>query len=105
MRIPTEKLHLVALAAACRALHVPELVVRLCDRSQPGAWVRQVSWWLLDDVLAWPHSLIAHYAQRDRSAISHGVKTVNDRLYTERDLPDKLASARHYFLRATEVEA
>lgn len=104
MNFPPDKLPTVALAAACRALQVPEIAVRMDGRSQPAAWARQVSWWLLEDVLGWTHGLIAQQAQRDRSAVSHGVATVVDRVTTEPRLAERVALARHLFVRATAVE-
>lgn len=100
MNIPSEKLPAVALGAACRAFRVPEIAVRADGRSQPAAWARQVSWWLLDDVVGWPHALIATFAQRDRSAISHGVTAVVDRLTTEPRVIEPLTLARHLFQQA-----
>jgi chromosomal replication initiation ATPase DnaA len=98
MNLPADKLPVVALGAACRALNVPEIAVRMDGRTQPAALARQVSWWLLDDVVGWPHSIIAHFAGRDRSAVSHGVAAVVDRMFTEPSILDKLVVARHLLL-------
>lgn len=105
MNIPADELPRVALQAACRAFRVPDVVMQDDGRSQPAAWVRQVSWWLLDDMLGWTHGLIARYAGRDRSAISHGVHTVVDRISTEPQIMERMVTARALFYRDTEPAA
>jgi chromosomal replication initiation ATPase DnaA len=102
-----DKLPALSVAAVARAFRIPAAELRREGREQPAMFARQVSWWLLEDVVGWPHTLIARYAQRDRSAVSHGITTVLNRLETERtfSLIERIAAARQMFTQKLEGPA
>jgi len=100
MRLGPQFYPTLALMAVWAAFRLPETIMNKDSREQPAMFARQVSWWLMEEVCGWPHGLIAQFAQRDRSAVSHGVQTVLERLETDATLLDRVVKARVFFEKA-----
>jgi chromosomal replication initiation ATPase DnaA len=67
-------------------------------KEQPACFARQVSWWLLSDVLEWSTVRIGRLTDRSHGTIQHAITAVKRRIETEPLTVDQVIRARGLFL-------
>lgn len=87
----------LSLLHAAAAFDVPKAHLVRRWRRQPAVFARQVSMWLMREVLGWSSATIGQVLRRDHGTVLHAWQAVRDRMTTNPDARSRCEQALRGF--------